>query len=330
MFTKKRTIYTTVLLIQLLLVGYAAGAPVVIRFSHVSSENSPTGQMALKFKELVAKHLADRFVVEVYPDSQFFNDDQSFEALLMDDIQMAVPSVSKFNKYNKRLQLFDLPFLFKDIESARRFQQSLEGNYLLFNFFERGILGLAYMNSGFKQISATTKLLTPEDASGLSFRIMSSDVLKDQFNALGAEAVAKPFFQVFSLLSTGAVDGQENCWSNMYSKKLYTAQPYITETNHGLLSSVIVTSTNFWESLTAADQGDLKAALNEAVAFGEKLAVEAEKNDRQKIIDSQLTEVITLTPEQRKRWVEAMKPVWKKYEKEIGQDLIDYALQANQ
>ena len=330
MFTRKIAVFAVVLFVQVLFTCYAVAAPVVIRFSHVTSVDSPKGQMALKFKSLVEERLKDRFVVDVYPNSQLFNDDQSFEALLMDDIQMAAPSVSKFNKYNKRLQLFDLPFLFKDIESVRRFQKSLDGNYLLFNFVERGILGLGYLNNGFKQMSATRKLVTPKDAGGLKFRIMNSEVLNDQFKALDAEAVPKPFSQVYSLLSAGAVNGQENTWSNIYSKKFYTVQPYITETNHGLNCYVVVTSTNFWESLTAEDQGDLQTILNEAIAFGEALAFEKEKSDRQKIIDSKVTEVITLTPEQRAQWVEAMKPVWQKYENEIGKDLIEYALKANE
>lgn len=330
MLRQKKTVFAVVLFVQVVLASYVVAAPTVIRFSHVTSENSPKGQMALKFKSLVEERLKDRFVVEVYPDSQLFDDSQVFEALLLDDIQLAAPSVSKFNKYNERLQIFDLPFLFKDIESARRFQKSLEANYLLFNFVERGILGLGYLNNGLKQMSATQKLQLPKDAAGLKFRIMNSEVLETQFDALGAEAVPKPFFQVYSLLSSGAIDGQENTWSNIYSKKFHTVQPYITESNHGLNTYVVVTSVNFWESLTAEDQGLLEAALAEAIEFGDQLAISKEKSDRQKVIDSNATEVLQLSDEQRQEWIKAMKPVWQKYEARIGKDLIEAALRANQ
>ena len=329
MLRKIIVLFAVLLFVPILFASYVNSAPVVIRFSHVTSEDSPKGQMALKFQSLVAERLKDRFVVEVFPDSQLFNDDQSFEALLMDDIQLAAPSTSKFNKYNSRLQLFDLPFLFKDTEAAQRFQRSLEGHYMLFNFVERGIMGLGYLNNGLKQMSATKKLQVPQDAAGLKFRIQNSEVLEDQFKALGAEPVAKPFSQVFSLLSSGAIDGQENTWSNIYSKKFHTVQPYITESNHGLIVYVVVTSVNFWESLSAEDQGDLQAVLDEAIAYGDELAMSKEKSDRQKVIDSKVTEVLSLTNEQRAEWVKAMKPVWAKYEDQIGKDLVKAALEAN-
>lgn len=330
MLRQKIVVFTALLFVTVLLATYVNGAPVVIRFSHVVAEESPKGQMALKFKSLVEEKMKGRFSVEVYPNSELFDDGQTFEALLMDDIQLAAPSISKFNKYNKRMQVFDLPFIFKDMAAVRRFQRSLEGNYLLFNFTERGILGLGYLNNGFKQISATRKLLVPKDAEGLKFRIMTSKVLEEQFKALGAEPIPKPFSQVYSLLSAGAIDGQENTWTNIYGKKFHTVQPYITESNHGLNTYVIVTSVNFWEGLSAEDQGDLQQILNEAIEYGEELALSQEKLDRQKVIDSNASEVIALTEGQRAQWVEAMKPVWKKYEKDIGQDLFNVILNANQ
>lgn len=329
MLKQKIVLCAVLLFVPVLLASYVNGAPVVIRFSHVTTETSPKGQMAIMFKSLVEERLKDRFTVEVYPNSQLFSDDQSFEALLMDDIQLAAPSVSKFNKYNKKLQIFDLPFLFQDIAAAGKFQKSLEGNYLLFNFVERGIIGLGYLNNGLKQMSATQKLLVPSDAEGLKFRIMNSEVLEAQFRALGAEAIPKPFSQVYSLLSSGAIDGQENTWSNILGKKFHTVQPYITETNHGLNAYVIVTSVNFWESLSAEDQGELQAILDESIAFGNELAIRKEKSDRQKVIDSKTAEVLSITREQRARWVEAMKPVWAQYQDQIGEDLIKAALGAN-
>ncbi|MBE0582648.1 MAG: TRAP transporter substrate-binding protein [Desulfofustis sp.] len=305
-------------------------APTIIRFTHVVGDDTPKGQAALKFKSLVEERLKDRFVVEVYPNSTLFDDDQVFEALLLDDAQMAAPSLSKFTVYTKALQVFDLPFLFQDMAAVERFQKSPEGQELLTSFTQRGLIGLGYLHNGLKQMSANKKLSLPEDAAGLKFRIQPSEVLSAQFAAVGAEAVPKAFSQVYSLLSTGVLDGQENTWSNIYSKKFHTVQTHITESNHGLIDYMVVSSVNFWEGLSVDDREQLKAVLDEAIAFANDLAGKIEQDNRQKVIDSGEAEITQLSRNERTRWVEAMRPVWKQFEDGIGKELIDKAFSANQ
>lgn len=321
--------FAVTLLFGLLLASTLDAAPIVIRFSHVVSDNTPKGQMALKFKQLVAERMKDQFVVEVYPSSTLFDDDQIFEALLLDDVQMGAPSMSKFSVYTQKLQVFDLPFLFQDMGAVDRFQKSPEGQNLLTSFVDRGLVGLGYLHNGLKQMSATKKLVEPADAAGLKFRIQNSDVLKAQFQAIGAEPIPKPFSQVYSLLSTGVLDGQENTWSNINSKKFYEVQPYITESNHGLIDYMVVTSVNFWESLTDKEKEGLQKALDESIAYGNELAGKQVSGARQKVVDSKKAEIIQLSAGQRAKWVEAMRPVWKQFEKDLGKELIDKAYQSN-
>ncbi|MFG1489024.1 DctP family TRAP transporter solute-binding subunit, partial [Oceanospirillum sp. HFRX-1_2] len=219
----------------------AFAAPVTIKFAHVVAENTPKGQMALKFKELAESRLPGKVNVEVYPNSQLFGDDKVLEAMLLGDVQLAAPSLSKFKKYTKQLQVFDLPFLFKDMEAVDRFQQGPTGQKLLTSLEKRGLMGLGYIHNGMKQMSANTPLRTPADAEGLKFRIMTSDVLVAQFEAVDAIPLKKPFSEVFTLMQTKAIDGAENPWSNLYSKKFFEIQDYVTETNHGVLDYMVVT-----------------------------------------------------------------------------------------
>lgn len=308
----------------------ATAAPIVVKFSHVVAENTPKGQMANKFKDLVKERLGDdKVVVEVFPNAQLFGDNKVLEAMLLGDVHLACPSLSKFKKYTKSLQLFDLPFLFKDMAAAERFQQGPMGQKLLTSLESKGLTGLGYLHNGMKQLSAGEPLRVPEDAAGKKFRIMSSDVLAEQFKAVDAMPLKKPFSEVFTLLQTQAIDGQENTWSNIYSKKFFEVQPYITESNHGLLDYILVTSTSFWKGLPDDIRVELKQALDEAVALGNKVAAQKAVNDRQRIIDSGRSEVIQLTEAQRQQWVEVMKPVWKKFEDEIGKEFIDAAVAAN-
>jgi C4-dicarboxylate-binding protein DctP len=307
----------------------AMAAPVEIKFSHVVAENTPKGQMAIKFKELVEERLKDKVEVTVYPSSQLFGDGKELEAMLLGDVQMIAPSLSKFQKYTSQLQVFDLPFLFKDMAAVDKFQQSPEGQKLLSSLEDKGLIGLGYLHNGMKQLSASNPLKVPTDADGRKFRIMSSEVLQAQFEAVGAVPLKKPFSEVFTLLQTKAIDGQENTWSNIYSQKFFEVQPYITESNHGVLDYLIVTSAEFWNDLGADVRAELKKALDEAVAYGNDIAAKKDLEDRQAIIDSKRSEVITLSAEERQQWVEAMKPVWKKFEGEIGADLIKAAEAAN-
>jgi C4-dicarboxylate-binding protein DctP len=326
---KLRILTAVAALTALVLAGPAVADPIVIKFSHVVAENTPKGQMANKFRDLVAERLAGKVEVKVFPNSQLFGDNKVLEAMLLGDVQLAAPSLSKFSRYTDTLQLFDLPFLFRDMAAVDRFQQSAAGQKMLNAINKKGLVGLGYLHNGMKQLSASSPIKVPADAKNMKFRIMTSDVLAAQFEAVDATPLKKPFSEVFTLLQTRAIDGQENTWSNIYSKKFFEVQPYITESNHGLLDYMVVTSAEFWMDLPDDLKVEVKKALDEAIAFGNKVAEEKSVADKQQIIDSKRSEVITLSPAERAQWVEAMKPVWKKFEDEIGKDLIDAAYNSN-
>lgn len=303
--------------------------PVEIKFSHVVAENTPKGQMALKFKELVEQRLPGEYTVSVFPNSQLFGDNNELAALLLNDVQIVAPSLSKFERYTKKLQIFDLPFLFEDMAAVDRFQQSDAGQQLLNSINRKGLVGLGYLHNGMKQFSANEPLTLPTDAKGRKFRIMPSDVIAAQFDAVGAIPVKKPFSEVFTLLQTRAIDGQENTWSNIYSKKFYEVQTHITESNHGVLDYMLVTSDVFWKSLPADKRKVIKASLDEAVVLGNQIAAAKDAEDKQLVLDSKRSQLISLTPEQRQQWVNAMKPVWTQFEESIGKDMIEAAQAAN-
>jgi C4-dicarboxylate-binding protein DctP len=158
---------------------------------------------------------------------------------------------------------------------------------------------------------------------------MTSDVLAAQFQAIDAVPLKKPFSEVFTLLQTKAIDGQENTYSNNFSQKFFEIQSHITETNHGLLDYMVVTSKEFWMSVPEDIRPELKAIIDEAIVYGNKVALEKDLEDKQQIIDSKRTTIVEISEADRALWVEAMKPVWAKFEKEIGKDMIDAAYQSN-
>ncbi len=302
---------------------------VTIKFSHVVAENTPKGQMALKFKELAEARSNGSISVKVFPNSQLFTDGKVLKAMLLGDVQIAAPSLSKYSRFTKKLQVFDLPFLFKDMNAVEKFQNSEKGQELLKSLEKKGLIGLGYLHNGLKQLSASNKIQVPADIKGKKFRIMTSDVLAAQFEVVDAVPLKKPFSEVFTLLQTNAIDGQENTWSNIYSKKFFEVQSDITETNHGLLDYMVVTSKKFMNSLDEEQQKIVRESIKEAIALGNKLSFEKSVKDKEAIAASGVSKIHSITAEQRQQWVDAMKPVWKKFEDDIGKDIIDAAEASN-
>ena len=315
-----------------LAVPFAARAqqPIVIKVSHVVAEHTPKGQASLTFKELAEKALPGKVQVQVFPNSQLFGDAKELEALLLGDVQFIAPSLSKFDRYTKKLQVFDLPFLFDDVAAVDKFQASPKGQELLTSMSSRNLLGLAYWHNGMKQLSDNRdKLERPEDVKGLKFRIQASDVLEAQFRALGANPQKMAFSEVYQALQTGVVDGQENTWSNIYSQKFYEVQKTIAETNHGVIDYMVVTNSKWWEGLPADVRKGLAESMAEATAFGNKLANDFNEGDRKKIADAHKAKIQALTKDDVAAWKKAMEPVWKKFEGGIGRDVIDAAVASN-
>lgn len=315
----------------LLVIGFGVhAAPILIKYSHVVADVTPKGQAALKFKELAEKKLPGKVEVQVFSNSQLFGDGKEMEALALGDVQIIAPSLAKFSKYTPKIQIFDLPFLFTDIAAVDRFQAGKDGQGLLNSMEKKGILGLGYLHNGMKQLSANKSMPMPEDAKGLKFRIQTSDVLEAQFRAVGANPQKLAFAEVYQALQTGVVDGTENPWSNIYSKKFHEVQKYIMDSNHGVLDYMVITNAKWWNGLPADVRKGLNEAMVESIKFGNKVALDEDAAFRAKVIAENKAKVVPMTKEQLAAWRTAMKPVWKKFEGEIGADLIQAAQKANQ
>ncbi|MBE8183101.1 MAG: TRAP transporter substrate-binding protein [Candidatus Portiera sp.] len=294
----------------------------VIKFSHVTNtDRHPKGIAATLFAERVNKEMNGKACMEVYPNSVLYNDDKVLEAMLNGDVHFAAPSLSKFEKFTKKFRIFDLPFLFKDVAAVDAFQASKNGQRLKNSMKRRGLLGLTFWHNGMKQMSANRPLISPKDAAGLKFRVQASDVLVAQFEALKASPQKMAFSEVYGALQTGVVDGQENTWSNIYGRKFFEVQKGVTETNHGILDYLVVTSNKWWKSLDKDIAAQLSQILTEVTELRNSEATKINQENRQRIIKAG-GKINTLSASQRQEWVTAMKPVWKKFEKDIGAQLL--------
>ncbi|EEX92845.1 TRAP-type C4-dicarboxylate transport system component [Vibrio orientalis CIP 102891 = ATCC 33934] len=301
----------------------------VIKFSHVTNtDKHPKGIAASLLEQRVNDEMDGKMCMQVFPNSTLYDDNKVLEALLNGDVQLAAPSLSKFEKFTKKYRIFDLPFLFEDVEAVDRFQNSESGEKLKNAMRRRGLQGLAFWHNGMKQMSANKPLISPEDAKGLKFRVQASDVLVAQFEQLGANPQKMSFKEVYGGLQTKVIDGQENTWSNIYGKKFFEVQDGITETNHGILDYLVVTSKDFWKGLPDDQRNQLNTIIQEVTATRNAESSRVNLANKNNIIEAG-GEVRSLTPEQRQEWVTALQPVWKQFEKDIGTDLIEAALASN-
>jgi C4-dicarboxylate-binding protein DctP len=313
-------------LVFLLSAAPALAKPIVIKFTHVVAVDTPKGEAAEYFKKLVEERSGGKIVVEVYPNSSLFDDKDVMEPLLTNAIQMAAPAFSKFTKMTPQLQLFDLPFLFNDLDHLHKVTTGPVGHKILQVVSKKGLVGLSFWDSGFKELSANKPLLTPEDADGLKFRIMSSKVLEAQMKAVGGNPQVLPFSEVYSALQQKVVDACENPLSNFYTQKFYEVQSDLTMSNHGYLGYLVVTNKIFWKKLTNDQKQLITKAMADATAYNNNLAKKMDDDYMVKIKASGKCKIHELTPVQRKAWKTKMVKIYPEFYKVIGKNLIEEAV----
>ncbi|WP_448204605.1 TRAP transporter substrate-binding protein [Azospirillum sp. sgz302134] len=300
-----------------------AADPIVIKFSHVVTPDTPKGKGADKFKELAEKYTDGKVKVEVYPNSQLYKDKEELEALQLGAVQMLAPSLAKFGPLGvKEFEVFDLPYIFPDQAALQRVEDGPVGHQLFEKLETKGIKGLAYWDNGFKVMTANKPLRKPDDYKGVKLRIQSSKVLDSQMRALGALPQVMAFSEVYQAMQTGVVDGNENTPSNVYTQKMHEVQKYLTVTNHGYIGYAVITNKKFWDGLPADIRPQLERAMKEATQLANDIAQKENDDALAAIKASGKTEIITLTPDEKKAMRTALLPVHKEMESRVGKDLI--------
>ncbi|NGZ07375.1 MAG: TRAP transporter substrate-binding protein [Magnetococcales bacterium] len=306
-----------------------ANEPILIKFSHVVAIDTPKGKAAEKFKELAASYTNNRVKVDIYPNSQLFKDKEELEALQMGTVQMLAPSLAKFGPLGvKEFEVFDLPFLFDDYAKLHTVTYGPIGQALLAKLTPKGILGLAYWDNGFKQMSANKPLKNPEDLKGLKLRIQSSKVLDAQMRAFGANPQVMAFSEVYQALQTGVVDGTENPVSNFYTQKMHEVQKYLSLSDHGYLGYAVIVNKAFWEGIPADIRSQLDRAMADATLYANQIAKQENDKALEAVRQSGKTQIILLTNEQRVAWKRALVKVHQEMSGRIGAELIQSIYQA--
>jgi len=297
--------------------------PIVIKFSHVVAVNTPKGKGADQFKKLVEERTGGKVKVEVYPNSSLFKDGEEMEALQLGSVQMLAPSVSKFGPLGAReFEIFDIPYIFDSYDDLHKATEGTVGQGLFKKLESKRIVGLAYWDNGFKEMSANKPLRKPEDMKGLKMRIQSSKVLGDQMKAFGALPQVMAFSEVYQALQTGVVDGQENTPSNFFTQKMHEVQKYVTMTDHGVIEYAVIANKKFWDGLPADIRATLDGAMKDATKYANDIAKKENDDALAAVKASGKTEIVTLTPAEKEAWKKAAVAVHKENESRVGKDTL--------
>ncbi|MDD2742835.1 MAG: TRAP transporter substrate-binding protein [Rhodocyclaceae bacterium] len=320
-----------------LLVGLFAGVmslaayaqePIVIKFSHVVSVDTPKGKAAEYFAKKASELTAGKVKVEVYANSTLYKDKEEMEALQLGAVQMLAPSLAKFGPLGvKGFEVFDLPYIFDGYADLHKITTGPVGKSLLAKLEPKGIQGLAFWDNGFKSFSANTPLKTPADYKGLKMRIQSSKVLEQQIRSIGGLPQMMAFSEVYQALQTGVVDGTENPISNLYTQKMHEVQKHLTLTEHGYLGYAVIVNKKFWNGLPADIRKQLDDAMVQATTYANEIAKAENDSALEKVKQSGKTTIHTPTKEERLALKKALVPVHSKMEDRIGKDVIQSVYQ---
>jgi C4-dicarboxylate-binding protein DctP len=303
--------------------AHAQQTPIVIKFSHVVTPDTPKGKSADYFKKLVEERTKGRVKVEVYPNSTLYKDKEELEALQLGSVQLLAPSASKFGPMGvKEFEALDLPYLFDSYDDLHKVTRGPVGASMLRLLQAHGMSGLAFWDNGFKEFTANKPLRRPEDYKGQKIRIQSSKVLDAQMRAVGAIPQVLAFSEVYSAMQTGVVDGNENTPSNIYTQKMHEVQKYMMMTNHGYIGYVVVANTKFWDSLPPDLRAILDQAMKEATEYADDIAKKENDDAVEAIRRSGKTQIIELSADEKRALKKAMLPVHRQMEDRVGRDLV--------
>jgi tripartite ATP-independent transporter DctP family solute receptor len=310
----------------LLALGIAAGAAsVMLGAVHAqqkivlkASDVHPSGYPTVVAVETMGKKLSDatngRISVQMFPAMQLGGEKETIEQTQVNAIQLTRASVGALGPVIPDLNVFNLPFLFRNTAHMQQVIDGPIGQELLdkvTNNPQAGLVALCWMDAGARSLYDTKKPIhVIGDLKGMKFRVMGNPMFVDMMNALGGNGVAMGYDQVFNALQTGVVDGAENNPPSFVFDNHYQAAKYYTLTEHLIVPEILVMSKRAWDQMSKEDQALVRKVAREAQLDERKLWTEYEQQAMAKAKAAGVT-VIEVTD--KKPYQDAVKPVWDKY-----------------
>lgn len=302
--------------------GAFAQKTINANFGHGFPASSIHNQAATEFQEEVEKLSNGTVKIHVFHSGQLGSAREMFEGLQLGTQEITWVPTARISGFAPQLQLFDLPFLFKDMASLEQVLDSNVGQQLLDSLSSQQVTGVGFYIDGFKAMTANKPLRSLDDFKGVKFRTMESDIVMSFYRSLGADPVPMDYAEVYNGLQMGTIDGQENPIVLINDMKFYEVQKHLTISEHAVLAGVLAYSTQWLDRLSPEQQELLKQAGRKLVKRQRDLALAAEAKDLEAIEKSGTT-VVRLTSEEKEPLRLASQGVEAQYVKAYGDDLLN-------
>jgi C4-dicarboxylate-binding protein DctP len=297
-------------------------AQTIIKVAHDQPERSSHHQAALKWKELVEARTGGKYQVRMYPAMLLGSGTQMVEQTQAGALEVSILPTGWIAPLAPTVQVLDLPFLFPSREVAYRVIDGPVGREILAPLSKVSIEGVTFWESGFKQFTGNFPIREPKDYSGKKIRTMPAPVIQEQFRAFGSTPVALDFKELYSALQQRVVDGQENPIATISLMKFFEVQKHITLSDHGFLAYVFMFNKPWLDAQPADMRKILVDSAREAGRFQRELIAKSEA-EHLDLFRKSGNEIVRLTPEQRKSFEAASKPVYDWYVGRQGTALLD-------
>lgn len=298
------------------------------RMSLVVGTAFPWGQGGQIWADLVRERTNGRINIKLYPGVSLVNGDQTreFSAVRQGVIDLAIGSTINWSPQIKELNIFSMPFLATTWAQTDALTGGEVGKQIFDIIEKRGAIPLAWGENGFRQLTNSKRIVSsPADMKGMKIRVVGSPLFIDAFTALGANPTQMSWADAQPALASGAVDGQENPLSIFVAAKMdKLGQKYITEWNYMNDPLVFVVNKDVWNSWTPADRDIVRKAAQDAA----KQQIELARKPMAETILAMGVGITQLTPAQLDEFKKVTKPVYDKWVKQVGPELVKKAEQA--
>ena len=311
----------TLLALALAAAGPLAAQEIKARLGTSLPEAHPQTLGARKFAELAEKKSQGRIRIAVHAAGGLGSDVQMQSALRGGTQEFTVPSTATLASVVKEFGVLGLPFAFANEAQADAVLDGPFGKSLLARLPEKGLVGLAFWENGFRHVTNSKRPVAKiEDLGGLKVRTMQNPVYIDLFNGLGANAVPMAVTELFPALESKAVDAQENPFTVIHAQKFYDVQKYVSTTGHAYDALVLIASKKFWDKLSPADREALEAAAAEATVYERQTSRELNGRLRGELTKLGM-QVNDVSEAERQRMREKLQPVIAKHSAAVGEDV---------
>jgi tripartite ATP-independent transporter DctP family solute receptor len=303
----------------------------VLRLGIGLGADSPKGKAVVEFGRLVSAYTNGTIKVELHASGALGNDVTMTQAAREGKLEMTAPDSSTLATLDSRFSAINYPFTFNNESEADAILDGPWGQRLLDDLQRHGLIGLAYWENGFRNMTNSRRSLSSlSDFDGVRMRVMQNPMLVDSFNQLGFTAVPLPFTKVYDAMKTQEVDGQENPLSTILASKFYEVQKHLTLSRHVYSAHVMLLSEKVWRTLSPQQQQAMRRAARETRDFERRLNRESEAEALAALKGKGMV-VAAIPRADAERIRNRLRSVFDKYNGEIGAGtMIDLYVQLGQ